>query len=86
MLEINCPYCGLCPQIEFTYGGDATVKRPTLNADISDEEWEDFVYNRDNTRGEHTELWQHSSGCRKWFKAKRNTATHHFINSEPIEA
>jgi len=26
MLEIKCPYCGARPQVEFAYGGDATVK------------------------------------------------------------
>ena len=31
MLQIKCPYCGMRPQIEFSYGGDATVKRPELN-------------------------------------------------------
>ena len=32
MLLIPCPWCGPRSQIEFTYGGDATVKRPaTVN-------------------------------------------------------
>ena len=32
-------------QNEFSYGGDASVKRPELNKEISDEEWDNFVYN-----------------------------------------
>ena len=36
MLEIKCPYCGVRPQVEFAYGGDATVKRPELNKEITD--------------------------------------------------
>ena len=32
-------------QNEFSYGGDASVKRPELNKEISDNEWNDFVYN-----------------------------------------
>ena len=32
MLLIPCPYCGLRNQIEFTYGGDATLKRPSIDA------------------------------------------------------
>ena len=32
MLHIKCPYCGLRSQKEFSYGGDANVKRPKLNA------------------------------------------------------
>jgi len=35
MLYIKCPHCGLRPQTEFSYGGDATVKRPELNKEIS---------------------------------------------------
>ncbi|MEJ6587270.1 MAG: sarcosine oxidase subunit delta, partial [Pelagibacterales bacterium] len=27
MLEIKCPYCGERSQNEFSYGGDATIKR-----------------------------------------------------------
>ena len=44
MLEIKCPYCGKRSQNEFSYGGDASVKRPELGKEISDKEWDDFVY------------------------------------------
>jgi len=81
MLEIRCPYCGKRSQNEFAYGGDATIKRPKLNEEISDQEWDNFVYYRKNPRGEHLELWHHISGCRQWFKAKRNTATHEIIET-----
>ena len=30
MLEIKCPYCGKRSQNEFSYGGDASIKRPEL--------------------------------------------------------
>ena len=43
MLHIKCPYCGLRSQNEFSYGGDATVKRPELNKEISDQDWDNFV-------------------------------------------
>ena len=46
MLEIKCPYCGKRSQNEFSYGGDASVKRPQLGKEISDKEWDDFVYFR----------------------------------------
>ena len=36
MLYINCPHCGMRSQNEFSYGGDASVKRPELNTEISD--------------------------------------------------
>ncbi|MDA9372911.1 sarcosine oxidase subunit delta [Pelagibacterales bacterium] len=81
MLEIKCPYCGERSQNEFSYGGDATINRPKLNTDISDLEWDSFVYYRNNPRGKHLELWHHISGCRQWFKVHRNTATHEIIKT-----
>ncbi|MDC3146105.1 sarcosine oxidase subunit delta [Alphaproteobacteria bacterium] len=52
MLEIKCPYCGKRSQNEFSYGGDATVKRPTLGEEISTEDWDNFVYFRDTATHE----------------------------------
>ena len=51
MLHIKCPFCGMRSQNEFAYGGDASVKRPELNKEVSDKEWDDFVYNRKSPRG-----------------------------------
>ena len=56
MLHIKCPHCGMRSQNEFSYGGDATVKRPELGKEISDQDWDDFVYNRKSLRGKHWEL------------------------------
>ena len=75
MLHIKCPHCGMRSQNEFSYGGDATVKRPKLNEEISDTEWEKFVYLRKSPRGRHLELWHHISGCRNWIHVDRDTAT-----------
>ena len=80
MLLIPCPHCGERAQTEFTYRGDATVERP--HAEDSAEKWYDYVYTRDNPRGEHTEWWHHTSGCRRWFKVRRNTWTHEILGSE----
>ncbi len=56
MLYIKCPYCGLRAQKEFSYGGDATVKRPNINEEVSSEDWDNFVYMRKSPRGKHIEL------------------------------
>ena len=56
MLNIKCPYCGDRSQKEFAYGGDGTITRPKLNQEISDEEWDNFVYLRKSPRGKHIEL------------------------------
>ena len=81
MLHIKCPHCGLRSQNEFSYGGDASVKRPELNKEISDKDWDNFVYLRKSPRGKHLELWQHISGCRQWIKVERDTLTHEIFKT-----
>ena len=80
MLLIPCPWCGDRALIEFTYRGDATVVRPKESD--SDEQWYDYVYTRDNPRGEHSEWWHHTAGCRRWLTVHRNTWTHQISGSE----
>jgi heterotetrameric sarcosine oxidase delta subunit len=79
MLRIKCPWCGERAWLEFAYGGDATVRRPDGDASASDERWLEYIYFRDNLRGPHLEYWHHSAGCRRWFKAIRDTATNEII-------
>ena len=79
MLLIPCPWCGPRNQIEFTYGGDATVRRPAL--DMAEDDWVRYVYIRDNPMGPHDEWWQHGSGCRQWFVVRRDTRTHEIFAS-----
>jgi heterotetrameric sarcosine oxidase delta subunit len=75
MIQIPCPHCGPRAQVEFSYGGDATVTRPDP-ATTGAGEWLDRLYLRDNPRGPHLEWWQHTGGCRAWIKVRRDTATH----------
>ena len=79
MMLIPCPWCGPRSQVEFTYGGDASVKRPDFDAPV--ETWFEFVYLRDNPRGPHAELWLHGAGCRRWFRVLRDTRTHDILGS-----
>ncbi len=71
---IPCPYCGPRASDEFTYLGDASVKRPSPKADA--ERWYAYVYERKNPMGMHREYWQHTGGCRAWVVVERNTLTH----------
>lgn len=73
---IPCPHCGERPHSEFTYGGDATSRRPDEPAAASDEVWFDYVYLRDNPRGPHRELWYHTLGCQRWIEVERDTLSH----------
>ena len=49
MIRIKCPYCGERDHSEFTYGGDASVKYPALDA--PDSEWTQAIFFRENKRG-----------------------------------
>jgi len=82
MMLIPCPWCGPRSQIEFTYGGDATLRRPATDAPES--AWADYVYLRDNPCGLHDELWYHGAGCRSWFTVRRDTRTHDIVARAPV--
>jgi heterotetrameric sarcosine oxidase delta subunit len=79
MQLIACPHCGPREETEFHYGGQAHVAYPAGNATLSDEEWGQFVFFRDNPKGPFAERWVHSAGCRRWFNAVRDTATHQIL-------
>jgi methylglutamate dehydrogenase subunit B len=80
MLTIHCPNCGPRGHHEFTYGGDATVRRPPPEAPL--EQMVDYVYLRDNPCGPHLEYWHHVVGCRRWIRVQRNTRTHDMLGVE----
>ena len=79
MLLIPCPWCGPRNQVEFTYGGDATVRRPP--PDAPEDAWARYVYLRDNPCGPHDELWFHGASCRRWLVVRRDTRTHDILGS-----
>lgn len=60
---------------EFTYQGEAGRTRPDP-ASTDRAAWDAYVYDRLNPAGEHSELWQHSGGCRAHLVVMRNTLTH----------
>ena len=55
-----------------------------LNKEVSDKEWDTFVYLRKSPRGKHLEFWHHISGCRQWFKVQRDTVTHENFKTAEI--
>lgn len=77
MLRISCPYCGLRDETEYVFGGPSHVSRPA--PEVSDAEWTDYLFSRDNPKGVHYERWQHAYGCGRWFNLARNTATHEIL-------
>jgi sarcosine oxidase, subunit delta len=79
MLLIDCPYCGPRDEVEFRYGGQAHIARPKQPDTLTDAEWADYLFMRDNPKGPFRERWMHSAGCRRWFNMLRDTATHRII-------
>lgn len=84
MLLIDCPHCGPRDETEFHYGGQAHVAYPADPHALSDREWAEFLFYRDNDRGLYAERWSHSLGCRKWFNAVRDTVTYDFTAIYPM--
>jgi len=76
MMRISCPWCGKRDQDEFQFGGEAHIERPANTVGMSDTEWADYLFYRENPMGVHLERWVHSFGCRQWFNVARNTVTH----------
>ena len=79
MLIIPCPHCGPRDEIEFACGGEAHIARPLIENKISDADFADYLFIRDNPKGVFLERWRHSAGCRKWFNLARDTVTHEII-------
>lgn len=74
MIRIKCPFCGERDHSEFTYGSDASVQYPALDAPAA--AWHEAVFLRENTRGMQSETWHHVNGCRMWLVVQRDTMTH----------
>lgn len=79
MLLIHCPWCGPRDEIEFRCGGQTHIVRPGPPESVSDVDWANYLFFRDNPKGPHRERWVHSAGCKQWFNVMRDTATHQIL-------
>jgi len=86
MLLIACPYCGERPEVEFSYGGQAHLTRPRVPSELTDEQWADYLYRRDNIKGVQAERWRHLHGCGRFFNALRDTTNDHFLATYEVGA
>jgi len=86
MLLIPCPWCGPRDEVEFRYGGQAAIAYPSDPDALTDAEWADFLFMRDNPKGWWIERWCHAHGCRRWFDLERNTATNEIRRATRSEA
>ncbi|MCP4417026.1 MAG: sarcosine oxidase subunit delta [Chloroflexi bacterium] len=72
MIQIDCPNCGMRNVAEFRHGGEYNP-RPKGMMDISNEEWTNYIFLRENKVGVQKEWWYHRAGCGIWFLGERHT-------------
>ena len=83
MLLIPCPHCGVRPENEFRYAGEAHIARALDPASLDDAAWADFLYMRRNPKGRHFERWRHIHGCGRFFNCIRDTVTDRIERTYP---
>ncbi|ARU01080.1 sarcosine oxidase subunit delta [Yoonia vestfoldensis] len=84
MLTLHCPYCGVqADETDLQPGGQAHLKR--FGPGSSDDQFEDYMFMRENPKGVHFERWRHAYGCGKWFLAARCTATLEVFGTYPAQ-
>ena len=84
MLILTCPYCGnACDETELAPGGEAHLKR--FGPGSSDDDFQDYLFTRENPRGVYFERWRHANGCGKWFHAARDTVTLEVFGTYPAQ-
>lgn len=84
MLTLTCPYCGVaCDETELAPGGEAHLKR--FGPGSSEEDFEAYLFHRENPKGVHFERWRHAYGCGKWFHAARHTVTLEVFGTYPAQ-
>ncbi|MCM2290823.1 sarcosine oxidase subunit delta [Allorhizobium sp. BGMRC 0089] len=80
MFLITCPYCQEeRSELEFRAAGEAHIARPTNIAEISDQDFADYFFFRDNPKGIIYERWRHIHGCGRFFNAVRDTVSDRFL-------
>jgi len=79
MLQINCPWCGVRDEDEFSCGGQSHIIRAPNPATISDQQWSAYLFDRVNPKGISLERWRHTYGCRQWFNLARDTVSHQIV-------
>lgn len=80
MFLIKCPYCQEeRAELEFRAAGEAHIARPSNISEITDQEFADYFFLRDNHKGIIFERWRHIHGCGRFFNAVRHTVSDRFL-------
>ena len=76
MILVPCPHCGPRNASEFRWVGESR-RRPVVG-NVTPVAWRTYLYLRRNVAGWTVEGWYHRAGCRRYFRAERNTVTNEF--------
>ena len=80
MLTLQCPYCAVwAEETELHAEGEAHLKR--FGPGSEDEDFEGYLFMRENPKAAHFERWRHMHGCGQFFNAVRNTITDRFYTT-----
>ncbi|MFN3661711.1 sarcosine oxidase subunit delta [Yoonia sp.] len=84
MLILHCPCCYTdADETDLHAGGQAHLKRHATGS--TDDQFEEYMFMRENPKGVHFERWRHVYGCGKWFLAARCTATLEVFGTYPAQ-
>ena len=78
MKLLLCPINGLRPLSEFLFGGEVR-DMPTAGT-VTDEEWADYVFNRQGEPGVRKEWWYHTASG-TWCIAERDNLKDEFVRT-----
>jgi len=78
MKLMNCPVNGPRPVSEFAYWGE--LRKAPDPTTCSDDEWADYVFNRNGSPGIKQEWWCHTPS-NTWFIAERDTEKDRVIST-----
>lgn len=85
MLQLRCPHCQETrSEEEFSYAGEAHIRRPATPTALNDREWGEYLHFRRNPRGAHREMWFHAAGCRRYFNVRRDTVSYEIAETYRI--
>ena len=78
MKLLRCPINGLRPLSEFLFGGEV---RDMPDAEtVTDEQWADYIFNRQGEPGVRKEWWYHTASG-TWFIAERDNLKDEFVRT-----
>ncbi len=81
MKIMHCPLNGPRNIAEFVYGGEVVAEPDSAN--VSDDEWTDFLFLENNIAGVVREWWLHGPSA-YWFIAERDTRSGEIVKTYAV--